>query len=165
MRRIRHLLISIVVGALAAVPALAQDSALEVGMRAPAFTLDDTKGNAVNLASVIGTKPVVLEFWAFWCENCKQLEPRLFAAHAKYSKEVAFYGVAVSINQTPARVARYVEQYRYPFPMLWDKEGKAAELYDVPATSYVVVIDRSGKVVYTGAGGSQDLDAAIRKAL
>ena len=35
----------------------------------------------------------------------------------------------------------------------------------VPATSYVVVTDRTGKVVYTGLGGEQDIEAAIQKAL
>ena len=35
----------------------------------------------------------------------------------------------------------------------------------MPATSYVVVLDKKGKVVYTGLGGKQDLEAAIRKAL
>jgi len=37
--------------------------------------------------------------------------------------------------------------------------------YDVPATSYVVVVNKAGKVVYTGLGGKQDLEAAIKKAL
>ncbi len=37
--------------------------------------------------------------------------------------------------------------------------------YDVPATSYVVVLDRAGKVVYTGVGGKQDLESAIKKAI
>jgi len=37
--------------------------------------------------------------------------------------------------------------------------------YDVPATSYVVVADKTGKVVYTGVGGTQNIDAAIRKAM
>jgi hypothetical protein len=36
--------------------------------------------------------------------------------------------------------------------------------YEVPATSYVVVIGKNGNVVYTGLGGKQDLAAAIRKA-
>jgi hypothetical protein len=36
--------------------------------------------------------------------------------------------------------------------------------YDVPATSYVVVVDKTGKIVYTGVGGTQNLDAAIKKA-
>jgi predicted transcriptional regulator len=49
--------------------------------------------------------------------------------------------------------------------VVYDADGSAASAYDAPATSYVVVIDRAGKVVYTGVGGTQDLDAAIRKAL
>jgi cytochrome c biogenesis protein CcmG, thiol:disulfide interchange protein DsbE len=142
----------------------AQDSGIEVGMRAPIVALDDVGGKPVTLADVIGKKPVVLEFWAFWCENCRELEPRMLAAHAKYGKDVAFYGIAVSINQSAERAKKYAELHKFPFPMLWDKVGKAAEDYDVPATSYVVVIDKTGKIVYTGAGGKQDLDAAIRKA-
>jgi thiol-disulfide isomerase/thioredoxin len=145
--------------------ARAQDSGIEVGARAPNIALDDTDGKPVTLAGVIGKKPVVLEFWASWCENCKELEPKLLALHAKYGKDVAFYGIAVSINQNPERVKRYVQQYKYTFPMLWDAKGKAAEDYEVPATSYVVVIDKTGKVVYTGAGGKQDLETAIRKAM
>jgi peroxiredoxin len=158
---------AVVIAALmtATVPLQAQDSGIEVGARAPAIALDDVNGKPVSLAAVIGKKPVVLEFWAFWCENCRELEPRMFAAHAKYGKDVAFYGIAVSINQSADRAKRYAELHKYPFPMLWDKVGKAAEDYEVPATSYVVVIDKTGKVVYTGAGGKQDLDAAIRKAL
>jgi hypothetical protein len=37
--------------------------------------------------------------------------------------------------------------------------------FNVPATSYVVVLDRQGRIVYTGVGGDQDLVAAVRKAL
>jgi len=145
-----------------AAPALrAQDGGIEVGARAPARTLNNTDGKPVNLADFIGKKPVLLEFWATWCENCKALEPRMLAAHKKFGTQVEFIGVAVAINQTLARV----QQYKYPYPMLWDVVGDCAAAYDVPATSFVVIIDKSGKVVYTGAGGKQDLDAAIRKAL
>jgi hypothetical protein len=35
----------------------------------------------------------------------------------------------------------------------------------VPATSYVVVMNKAGVIVYTGVGGDQDLAAAIKKAL
>ncbi|HEU5183589.1 MAG TPA: hypothetical protein VFU01_03405, partial [Gemmatimonadaceae bacterium] len=49
--------------------------------------------------------------------------------------------------------------------MFYDYAGDAAEKYDAPATSYVVVIDREGRVTYTGVGGDQDLEAEIRKAL
>lgn len=145
--------------------ARAQDSGIEVGARAPNVALDDVNGKPVSLANVIGKKPVVLEFWAFWCENCRELEPRMLAAYARYNKDVAFYGVAVSINQTADRAKKYADLHKFPYPMLWDAKGKAAEDYEVPATSYVVVIDKTGKVVYTGAGGKQDLDAAIKKGM
>jgi peroxiredoxin len=165
MNRYLRRMVALGVAVIAAAPALrAQDSGIEVGMRAPVIALDDVSGKPVTLAGVIGKKPVVLEFWAFWCESCRELEPRMLAAHAKYGKDVAFYGIAVSINQSAERAKRYAEQHKFPFPMLWDKVGKAAEDYDVPATSYVVVIDKTGKIVYTGAGGKQDLDAAIKKA-
>src|SRR5262245_6949321 len=88
----------------------AQDSGIEVGAAAPNVALDDVNGKPVTLAGVIGKKPVVLEFWAFWCENCRELEPKMLAAHAKYGKDVAFYGIAVSINQSADRAKKYSEQ-------------------------------------------------------
>ena len=51
------------------------------------------------------------------------------------------------------------------FTHFYDRRGNGVEAYDVPATSYVVVLDASGKVVYTGVGEDQDLDAVLMKAL
>lgn len=143
----------------------AQDGGIEIGARAPVRTLNNTDGKPVNLADFIGKKPVLIEFWATWCENCKALEPSMLKAHKKYGAQIEFIGVAVAINQTLDRVQKYVQKYKYTYPMLWDAVGDCAAAYDVPATSFVVIIDKSGKVVYTGSGGKQDLDAAIGKAL
>jgi hypothetical protein len=52
-----------------------------------------------------------------------------------------------------------------PGDQYFDRKGDATVNYDVPATSYVVVLDARGKVVYTGLGGKQDLDAALTKAV
>ena len=52
-----------------------------------------------------------------------------------------------------------------PGLQFYDYAGDATANWDVPATSHVVVIDKNGKVVYTGVGGDQDLEAAIKKAL
>lgn len=166
MNRLRSFAIALAVAAVAgASPLIAQDSGIPVGSKAPTRTLDDTDGKPVDLSKVIGTRPVLLEFWATWCPNCKALEPTLVAAHKKYGTSVAVYVVAVPINQNLARVQRYVREYKYAFPTLWDKDGLLAADYDVPATSYVVLIDRTGKIAYTGLGGDQDLEAAIKKVL
>ena len=143
----------------------AQDLGISVGSRAPSAVVQSLDGRPVELASYVGKSPVLIEFWATWCPNCKELEPAMVAAQKKYGARVKFVGVAVSVNQSPELVKRYAAKHALPLEILFDRTGAATDAYDVPATSYVVVIDRSGKVVYTGQGGDQDLDAAIRKAL
>ena len=91
--------------------------------------------------------------------------PTLRDAEKRFGKQVKFVAIAVAINQSPEKVRRYLAAHPMPHDTFYGVEGKAADAFDAPATSYVVVIDKSGKVVYTGVGGTQDLDAAIRKAL
>jgi thiol-disulfide isomerase/thioredoxin len=148
-----------------ATPLRAQDSGIPVGTKAPTATIETLDGKPADLAQYIGKGPVVLEFWATWCPNCKELEPALLAAQKKYAKSVQFVGVAVSVNESPELVRRYVEKHGVAGVHLYDRKGTAVDAYDVPATSFIVVIDKSGKIVYTGLGGQQDLDAAIKKAL
>jgi thiol-disulfide isomerase/thioredoxin len=157
-------LIALSGGALAG-PVAAQDLGIDVGKRAPSAVVRTLDGKAVDLGGYVGKTPVFLEFWATWCPRCRDLEPALLAAEKKYGARMKFIGVAVSVNQTPARVKAYTTKHGLKHLIVFDTDGNAADAYDAPATSYVVVIDRTGKVVYTGLGGDQNLEAAIRKAL
>ncbi len=143
----------------------AQDLGLKIGSMAPAAVVYTLDGKTADLSQYVGKTPVVMEFWATWCENCKELEPTLLDVAKAYGKQVKFVGVAVSVNQSPARVKAFVEKHGLPGDQYYDTKGNATGAYDVPATSYVVVINKAGKIVYTGLGGKQDLAAAIKKAL
>ena len=59
------------------------------------------------------------------------------------------------MNQSVNRVKLHVAKYGVPGVQLWDAKGDATGKWDVPATSYVVVLDKAGKVVYTGVGGTR----------
>ncbi|MGZ3556453.1 MAG: TlpA family protein disulfide reductase [Gemmatimonadaceae bacterium] len=146
-------------------PVLAQDLGIEVGAQAPAVTVQSLDGKPVDLGSYIGKKPMLIEFWATWCPNCKELMPSLLEAEKKFGKQVKFVAIAVAINQSPERVRRWLAANPLPHDTYYDDQGKAAGAFDAPATSYVVVIDKNGRVVYTGLGGKQDLEAALKKAL
>jgi thiol-disulfide isomerase/thioredoxin len=150
---------------LLAAPVYAQDGGLTLGTKAPPALVQSLDGKSVNLSQVVGTGPTLIEFWATWCPNCKELEPTLTAAQTKYAGRVRFVTVAVAINESMERVQKHVAVHPLPGTVVYDADGNAAGAYDAPATSYVVVIDHSGKVVYTGVGGTQDIDAAIKKAL
>ncbi len=147
-------------------PLSAQDEVgIKRGSAAPGAVVEKLDGTSVDLKSYIGKQPVLIEFWATWCPNCKQLEPAMHAAAKKYAGKIRLVGVAVSVNQSVERVKAYAEKHELPLEILYDRRGYASDVYEVPATSYIVVIDSKGTVVYTGVGGDQDLDNAIRKAL
>ena len=150
----------------AAPPATAQTLGIPVGSKAPVAAVETLDGKPASLAQYIGKAPVVMQFWATWCSNCKALEPRMAAARQKYAaRGVRFVGLAVSVNQSPQRVRLYAQRHAPPLELFYDKTGAASDAYDAPATSYVVVVNRQGTVVYTGVGSDQNIDAAVRKAL
>jgi len=161
----RRLLLAAAALVLAAPAAHAQDIGLDVGTKAPAAAVQTLDGKPANLADFIGKEPVLLEFWATWCPNCRALEPQMQAVAKKYAGRIRLVGVAVSVNQSPERVRAYVAKHQLPGTFVFDAKGTATGAYDVPATSYILVLDRTGKVVYTGQGSEQNLDAAVRKAL
>ena len=150
-------------GPLAARPLAAQDLGIQVGAQAPGAPIETLDGKTVDLGTIIAGKATLLEFWASWCGNCRLLEPAMTAAHAKYKDRVQFVTVAVSLNQTVEQVKAYQARHKVPGTFLYDRRGDASEAYDAPATSFVVIIDKAGKVVYTGVGGRQALDAALAK--
>jgi thiol-disulfide isomerase/thioredoxin len=151
---------------LTATTAGAQDTGLPIGTVGPAAALETLDGAAANLSSVVGGgKPTLIEFWATWCPNCRQLEPALEAAQRQYGDRVRFVGVAVSVNQSSDRVKRYVTEHLKGFTHFYDRRGQAVTNYDVPATSYVVILDKDGKVVYGGVGGDQDIARALAAAM
>ena len=141
----------------------AQEAGLPVGQQAPAVEVNDLDGKPVALGNYLGKKPVFLEFWATWCELCEQLLPRVRAAHAAYGNKVEFFGVNVTVNQSPDRVRKYMEAHQPGFRVLYDDQGTSIRAYQVPATSYVVIVDRAGKIAYTGSGGTQDFNDVLRR--
>jgi thiol-disulfide isomerase/thioredoxin len=147
-------------------PAAAQEAiGIALGQTPPAATVEDLDGAPVDLSQWIGKRPVLVEFWATWCPLCRALEPGLRRVAERHAGELDVLIVAVGVNQSPRSVRRHLERHGLPGRVLWDGRGAAVRAFQTPSTSYVVALDDSGRVVYTGLGEDQDLDAAARKAL
>lgn len=142
----------------------AQDLGLPVGASAPRLAVNDLDGKPVDLGQWIGRKPVLIQFWATWCDNCEALLPGLRDARGKVGDRVEFIGINVTVNQTPDRVRRYLEEHNPPFRVLYDTEGASVRAFAAPATSYIVVIDAKGKILYTGVGPDQNFQPSLYRA-
>jgi len=142
-----------------------QESGIAVGTQAPAAAVETLDGKPADLSQYVGKGPVLMQFWATWCANCKALEPQMQAAIQKYAGKMKFVAVAVSVNQSVERVKAFRDAHGMKQDIVYDRKGNAAGNYEVPATSFIVVLDASGKVVYTGVGSDQNIEAAVRKGL
>ena len=151
---------------LVALPLHAQvEGGLPDGTPAPAVQITDLDGRLVDLGASIGQRPLVLEFWATWCTVCAALMPTMERARQAYGDQVRFVGVNITVGERPEAVRAWVERHRPPFEVLYDSSGAAVRAYDVQSTSTVVIIDRAGRVAYTGVGATQDIPAVLARVL
>jgi thiol-disulfide isomerase/thioredoxin len=141
----------------------AQEAGLVVGDRAPVVRAHDLDGASVDLGRWVGRKPVLLEWWATWCDECDLLLPQLLAARKEVGDAVEFVAINVAVNQSPDKVRRYVAANEVPFVVLYDDEGNTTRAYRAPTTSYVVIVDRQCRVAYSGVGGDQPFLEALRR--
>jgi thiol-disulfide isomerase/thioredoxin len=165
MRR-RRLPYAVFLGLLAwHAPVAAQEVGLDLGTVPDVVQLEDMEGNAVSLGEYVGRRPVLIQFWATWCPLCEALEPRFRAAKQQHGDALDIVIVAVGVNQTPRSIRRHLERHALPGRVLFDARGRATRAFRAPTTSYVVALDRNGRVVYTGVGADQDIAAAAAKAV
>jgi cytochrome c biogenesis protein CcmG, thiol:disulfide interchange protein DsbE len=147
-----------------------QHHAPPVGAKAPAFTLRRLEGvGKVSLASYRG-KPIVLNFWASWCEPCKTEAAVLERDWTSYrNRGVVFLGVDYHDLASDAR--RFVSAHSLTFPMLEDGSGKVTGSYGISQVPETYVLDKQGRVVAHLAGPitdpnfAGDFRSALAKAL
>jgi peroxiredoxin len=118
---------------------------------APDFTTTDLDGNAVSLSDYRGS-PVVLNAWATWCGPCRMEMPDLEKLYQEY-KDQDVIVLAVNMGEPQNRVAGFIKDGGYTFPVLLDESmsavGRPYRISSIPATFF---IDREGKLASIRVG-------------
>ena len=114
---------------------------------APAFDLARLDGDGrIDLAAVRGKKPMVIDFWASWCDPCIHESERLQRAHERYGDKVAFVGVDSKDLSSDAR--SWLRKYGITYASVHDGSGTVLNRWvgktELPSIFFV---DRRGKVV------------------
>lgn len=124
-------------------------------------------GGTFDLATALGKKPVLLAFWASWCEPCLVEAPHLVALHGKYAaKGVVFVAVSIDEKDDYDSLRKVVGDLKLPYPVPLDPSGSVLAKYaqgaSIPLT---FVLDRSGAVVYKHQNFEPGDELGIEKAL
>jgi cytochrome c biogenesis protein CcmG/thiol:disulfide interchange protein DsbE len=126
--------------------AVAQALAAGKHPTAPSFDLKRLAGGGrIDLASLRGKKPIVLDFWASWCVPCISEAKRLTAAHERYGDRVAIVGVDTKDFAPDARA--WQRKHGVTYPSVHDGDGKVLSKWGGLPIPRIFFIDRSGKVV------------------
>lgn len=112
--------------------------------QAPNLVLPDLAGKTVDLASFRG-KPVLINFWATWCDTCRAEMPDLEALHARLSpKGVVILGVSMDENAYTA-VPPFLKEHKITFPIVI-ADQKASAAYAVRGLPAAFLIDPEGRI-------------------
>ncbi len=158
--------------ALAAAPAPAAPlpvtaGTVRVGDQAPGFILKTVTGGSLCLSEVLGTRPVLLVFWSYFCFPCQRELPELDAVYREVGDD-ALRIIAVSLDgpQYDNKILPYLTEKGITFPNAYDTETEeffeVAERYGVVGTPTSFLIDVQGRVRFIHLGR---LDPAVLRAL
>ena len=113
---------------------------------APAFVLHDLDGKTVRFSEFKG-RPVVLDFWATWCQPCRASMPHLNALQDHFGQRgLVVLGVSVD-DGGPLRVRRFAEHMGVHIRLLMADEHVLDEYGPIRSIPTAFFIDRRGQVV------------------
>ena len=125
---------------------------LDLDEPAPDFTLASNQDKNIRLDDLRGDV-VMINFWATWCGPCLQEMPLLDELYQKYeSAGFTLLGVNVEDLDDSDKVNEMIEKLQVSFPILYDVESIASELYSVDAMPSTVFVDREGNFRYLHRG-------------
>ena len=133
---------------------------------APAFELPRLdRDGTVSLASLRG-QAVVVNFWASWCEPCKEESPRLEEAWRRHRDEGVVV-VGIDAHDFRSEAERFVDRYGLTYPIAHDGPGRTLGRFGVVAFPETLFIDAEGRIVawVQGPVSDGDLEANIDRAL
>jgi thiol-disulfide isomerase/thioredoxin len=128
----------------------------------PAVTLPCLGGGrSVDLSSLRG--PMVISFWAAWCEECRVEMPVLQDFHDRYAEEVPLLGIDW-VDQYPGSALELAGETGATYPSLADPGGdlqETSEFAKVSGLPYLVLLDEDGEIAHAEFGVVESVDELV----
>ena len=114
----------------------------EVGRPAPDFSLADLNGKVWKMSDLRG-KVVFINFWATWCQPCREEMPSMEALHRDMQGS-PFQMLAILSSDTAANAEMMVKMVGATFPILLDPDGTVSRAYGITGVPETYIIDPEG---------------------
>ena len=134
----------------------------------PAFSLPDLDGKMWH-SSQFSSKPLIVDFWATWCNTCKETVPKLAELQEKF-KNKGLTVIGISVDKGSAeKIRKAAKKLGINYLVLIDKENSLAPSFGFSGIPSLYIFDKRGKLNTAMPGYDPDqesqLSAATEKAL
>lgn len=114
-----------------------------IGLDAPDVVVTDASGKTLKLSELKGNV-VFVNFWATWCQPCREEVPSIQQLYSRLKDESGFRMVTVLYRDYYDKAMAYLKKNDYEFPVWIDNGGKAARAYGVTGVPETYIVDRKG---------------------
>ena len=113
------------------------------GRPAPVFEVAATSDGAMLSSSQLRGRVVFLNFWASWCDPCKNEMPSIQAVYDKTRTDDRFVMITVLYEDKSSDALSYMQRMGYNFPVYVDQK-KMYRSFGVTGVPETYVIDKKG---------------------
>ena len=131
------------------------------GGAAPPLEIRDLEGAQHRLQDYRG-KVVLVNFWATWCDPCREEMPSISKLRASLAGR-PFVVLAVNIAEPESRIRRFLEQVPMDFTVLLDRDTKVAKTWRARILPASYLVDPGGRIRYTVLGEVDWTQEKLRK--
>lgn len=137
---------------------------IKAGEIAPDFSLTNYETGLKEELSKFRGHVVLLEFWIKNCGYCIEAVPKLNALNKKY-KSANFRVLGLNTEDNQNAISVFVKKNQVEYPVFWGNNQEVNKTYGIAAFPQVVLIDKTGLIIYSGKLDTEKITELIDKSI